>query len=74
MFGFLRHGSADCLTRVKLGLVRGELTRAAPGLPYLEEEEDDGQQVREVARQPEDVHPHSETAAGQDPGEYPEEN
>ena len=31
--------------------------RTAPGLPYLEEEEDDGQEVRQVTQQPEDVHP-----------------
>ena len=32
-------------------------SRTAPRLPYLEEEEDDGQEVRQVTQQPEDVHP-----------------
>lgn len=32
-------------------------TGARPGLPYFEQQDDDGHQVGEVARQPEDVHP-----------------
>ena len=34
---------------------------AASRLPDLHEEEDDGQEVRQVSKQPEDVHPVSET-------------
>ena len=34
----------------------------APGLPYLEEEQDDGQEVGQVAQEPKHVHPHPTVA------------